>query len=74
MRDPPDENGLMALDWAPSTVHAKSTGADSPVDAARAGIRGKSAGATTPVVELKKLMIAPIIENAIGPCLERSDT
>ncbi len=37
-------------------------------------LTGTATIATTPVVELKKLMIAPIIENAIGPCLERSDT
>ena len=64
--EPPEEKGLIAEDCAPMTVHANSAVADSPVDAARPGIRGNSAGATTPVVELKKLMIAPTILKAIG--------
>ena len=56
----------MALDCAPSTVQAKRTGAAIPVELARLGMSGKSAGVTTPVVELKKLMMAPMMENAIG--------
>lgn len=55
IRDPPEEKGLMALDCAPSTVQAKRTGAAIPVELARPGMSGKSAGVTTPVVELKKL-------------------
>lgn len=56
----------MALDCAPSTVQAKRTGAAIPVELARPGMSGKSAGVTTPVVELKKLMMAPMMEKAIG--------
>ena len=37
-----------------------------PVAAARAGIRGNRAGQTTPVVELKKLMMAPTRLKAMG--------
>ena len=66
IREPPEEKGLMAEDWAPRTVQAKRAVADRPVEDARPGIRGNSAGATTPVVELKKLMIAPTILKAIG--------
>lgn len=66
IKEPPEENGLMALDCAPITVHAKSAEELKPADAARFGISGNSAGATTPVVELKKLMIAPTMLNAIG--------
>ena len=64
--DPPEENGLMALDCAPMTVHANRVAELKPVEAAKDGISGKSAGATTPVVELKKLINAPTILNAIG--------
>ena len=47
----------MALDCAPITVHAKSAEELKPADAARFGISGNRAGATTPVVELKKHVI-----------------
>ena len=66
IRLPPEEKGLMALDWAPRTVQAKSTVASRPVDWARAGIKGNRAGVTTPVVELKKLMNAATRLKAIG--------
>ena len=66
IRLPPEENGLMALDCAPRTVQAKSTAGFSPVDTARAGISGNRAGATTPVVELKKLMNAATRLKAMG--------
>ena len=66
IREPPDENGLIALDCAPIMVQAKSAEEVKPAEAARFGISGNRAGATTPVVELKKLMIAPTILNAIG--------
>ena len=66
MRLPPDENGLIALLCAPKTVQAKRASALSPVDAASAGISGKSAGATTPVVELKNDMNAATTLNATG--------
>ena len=66
IRLPPDENGLIALLCAPRTVQAKSASGLRPVDAASAGINGKSAGATTPVVEEKKLMKAATMLKAIG--------
>ena len=66
IKEPPEENGLMALDWAPIMVHANRAEALKPAEAARFGISGNKAGATTPVVELKRLMIAPTILNAIG--------
>ena len=66
IREPPEENGLMALDWAPRIVQANNTGALKPTEAARFGISGNNAGATTPVVELKKLMMAPTRQKAIG--------
>lgn len=56
----------MALDWAPRTVQAKRAAGFKPVDAARAGISGNRAGATTPVVELKKLMNAATKLKAMG--------
>ena len=59
IRLPPDENGLIALLCAPRTVQAKSASGLRPVDAA-------SAGATTPVVEEKKLMNAATMLKAIG--------
>ena len=64
IREPPEENGLMALDWAPRIVQANNTGALKPTEAARFGISGNNAGATTPVVELKKLMMAPTRQKA----------
>src|SRR5699024_2075518 len=66
IRLPPEEKGLMALDWAPRTVQANSTAASRPVDAASAGINGNRAGVTTPVVELKKLMNAATRLKATG--------
>ena len=66
IREPPEENGLIALDWAPRIVQANNTGALKPTEAARFGISGNNAGATTPVVELKKLMMAPTRQKAIG--------
>lgn len=71
IREPPDENGLIALDCAPIMVQAKSAEELKPAEAARLGINGNRAGATTPVVELKKRGICliahenhPIMESA----------
>ena len=57
---------LMALLWAPSTVQANRAAGFKPVAAASGGINGNRAGATTPVVELKKLINAPTKLNASG--------
>lgn len=57
IREPPEENGLIALDCAPIMVQAKSAEKLKPAEAARFGISGNRAGATTPVVELKKHVI-----------------
>ena len=62
---PPEEKGDIALLCAPKTVHANSDSAPSPVEAASAGISGKSAGATTPVVELTHERI-PEVADIIG--------
>ena len=56
----------MALLCAPRIVQANSVAGFSPVETASAGISGNRAGATTPVVELKKLMKAATRLNAIG--------
>lgn len=56
----------MALLWAPSTVQANSAAGFKPVAAASGGINGNRAGATTPVVELKKLIKAPTKLKASG--------
>ena len=61
IRLPPEEKGLIALDCAPRTVQANRATELRPLAEDRPGISGNSAGATTPVVEEKKLMIAPTI-------------
>ena len=47
-------------------MQAKRAAGFSPVAAASPGISGNNAGATTPVVELKKLINAPTKLNASG--------
>ena len=42
IREPPEENGLIALDWAPRIVQANNTGALKPTEAARFGISGNN--------------------------------
>ena len=65
-RLPPEENGEMAELCAPITIQLNKTSGLIPVVAAKVGTSGKSAGHTTPRVLEKKLMIAPIMLNAIG--------
>lgn len=66
IRLPPDENGEIAELWAPIIMQVNSTSGLIPVAEARVGTRGNKAGHTTPSVLEKKLIMAPMMLNAIG--------
>ena len=63
---PPDENGEIAEDWAPTMIAINKNIGSRPSEVESAGTSGNKAGATTPKVLENKDMIAATMQIANG--------